>query len=101
MPSHDSTVHKVPLLPSCPEYQDVVRKFKATASWLKIQKIERIQNPLLYQSYMVRKQNMDKDTGGNNERQLFHATDARNVNHINAYGFNRSFGGAYGKSLNL
>ena len=101
MPSHDSIVHKVPLLLSCPEYQDVVRKFQATASGLKIQKIERIQNPHLYQSYMVRKQKMDKDTGGNSERQLFHGTDAKNVNYINAQGFNRSFCGAYGKSLNL
>ena len=99
MPGHDSTVHKVLLLPSSPEYQDVVRKFQATAGALKIQKIERLQNPHLYRSYMVRKQKMDKDTGGNSERQLFHGTDSKNVNHINAQGFNRSFCGAHGKSL--
>ena len=99
MPSHDSTVHKVPLHPSSPEYQDVVRKFQATAGALNIQKIERVQNPHLYQSYMVRKQKMDKDTGGNSERQLFHGTDAKNINHINTQGFNRSFCGAHGKSV--
>ena len=77
MPGHDSTVHRVPLLPGSPEYQDVVRKFQATAGALNIQKIERVQNPHLYQSYMVRKQKMDKDTGGNNERQLFHGTVAK------------------------
>ena len=99
MPGHDSTVHRVPLLPGSPEYQDVVRKFQATAGALNIQKIERVQNPHLYQSYMVRKQKMDKDTRGNNERQLFHGTVAKNVNNINTQGFNRSFCGANGKSL--
>ena len=99
MPGHDSTVHRVLLPPGSPEYQDVVRKFQATAGALNIQKIERIQNPHLYQSYMVRKQKMDKDTGGNSERQLFHGTVAKNVNNINTQGFNRSFCGANGKSL--
>ena len=99
MPGHDSTAHKVQLLPGSPEYQDVVRKFQATAGALNIQKIERVQNPHLYQSYMVRKQKMDKDTRGNSERQLFHGTDVKNVNYINAQGFNRSFCGAHGKSL--
>ena len=99
MPGHDSTVHKVRLHPRSLEYRGVVRKFQATAGALKIQKIERIQNPHLYQSYMIKKQNMDKDTGGNSERELFHGTDTKNVNHINAQGFNRSFCGAHGKSV--
>ena len=99
MPRHDSTVHKVELHPGSPEYQDVVSKFQATAGALKVQKIERIQNPHLYQSYMVRKQKMDKDIGGNYERELFHGTDAKNINHINTQGFNRSLCGANGKSL--
>ncbi|XP_027041170.1 poly [ADP-ribose] polymerase 14-like isoform X2 [Pocillopora damicornis] len=95
MPGHDSTAHKVQLHQGYPEYQDVVRKFQATAGALNIQKIERVQNPHLYQSYMVRKQKMDKDTGGNSERQLFHGTDAKNINHINTQGFNRSICGAH------
>ena len=99
MPGHDSTAHKVQLHPGSPEYQDVVRKFQATAGALNIQKIERVQNPHLYQSYMVRKQIMDKDTEGNNERQLFHGTDAKNIIHINTQGFNRSSCGDHGKSL--
>ena len=99
MPVHDSTAHKVQLLPGSPEYQDVVRKFQATAGALNIQKIERVQNPHLYQSYMVRKQKMDKDTRANSERQLFHGTDAKNINHINTQGFNRSFCGAHGRSV--
>ena len=76
-----------------------MRKFLATASGVNIQKIERIQNPHLYQCYMVRKQKMDRDIGGNSERQLFHGTDAKNVSHINTQGFNRSLSGVHGKSL--
>ena len=41
---------------------------------------------------------MDKDNGGNNERQLFHGTDAKNISAINTQGFNRSFCGVNGKS---
>ena len=99
MPGHDSTVHKVQLLPGSHEYQDVLRQFQATVGGVNVHKIERVQNPHLYQSYMVRKQKMDKDTGGSSERQLFHGTDAKNISHINAQGFNRSFCGAHGKSL--
>ena len=86
MPSVDTTVHTVPLLKSSSEYKDVMRKFQATASGVSIQKIERIQNPHLYQCYMVRKQKMDRDIGGDSERQLFHGIDARDVNHINKIG---------------
>ena len=97
MPSPNTTVHKVSLSQSSTEYQDVLRKIQATAGGVNIQKIERIQNPHLYQSYMVGKQKMDKDLGGNSERKLFHGTDSKNVTQINAQGFNRSFCGAHGK----
>ncbi|XP_020617759.1 poly [ADP-ribose] polymerase 15-like [Orbicella faveolata] len=39
---------------------------------------------------------MDKDLGRNSERQLFHGTDSKNVDHINTQGFNRSLCGANG-----
>ena len=97
MPSADMTVHTVQLSKSSTEYKDVMRKFQTTVSGVNIQKIERIQNPHLYQCYMVRKQKMDKEIGGDYERQLFHGTDAKNVSHINTQGFNRSFCGAHGK----
>ena len=99
MPPSEKTVHRVQLAPGSSEYQDVLRKMQATAGALPVQKIERIQNPHLYQSYMVRKQKMDKDYGGNSERQLFHGTDGKNISHINAQGFNRSFCGAHGEFL--
>ena len=97
MPSANMTVYTVKLSPSSSEYQAVLSKFQTPAGRVDIHKIERIQNPHLYQCYMVRKQKMDKDIGGNSERQLFHGTDAKNVSHINTQGFNRSLCGAHGK----
>ncbi|XP_068707161.1 protein mono-ADP-ribosyltransferase PARP14-like [Montipora foliosa] len=96
MPQPGRTVHLVPLAPGSSEYQTVASKFQSTAQGYTIQKIERVQNPHLYQSYVVRKQKMDQDNGGNNERQLFHGTDAKNVTAMNTQGFNRSFCGAHG-----
>jgi len=74
-------------------------RFKATAGAVNVLKIERIQNPHLYQCYIVRKRKMDKDLGRNSERQLFHGTDAENISHINTQGFNRSLCGTNGKWL--
>jgi len=100
MPSADMTVYRVQLSKRSSEYKDVVCKFQATTRGVNIEKIERIQNPHLYQCYTVKKQKMDKDVGGNSERQLFHGTDARNVTHINTQGFNRIFCGEHGKWFN-
>ena len=97
MPGADMEVHTVALVPGSSEYQNVVSKFQQTARGMHIQKIERIQNPHLYKQYMVRKQKMDKDNGGNNELHLFHGTDAKNIRAINTQGFNRSFCGAHGE----
>ena len=97
MPRPDVEVHTVTLDPGSSEYQNVMSKFQATADRERIRKIERIQNPHLYKQYMVQKEKMDKNNGGNNEQQLFHGTDARNVCAINTQGFNRSFSGEHGK----
>lgn len=93
MPRPDMTVHTVTLSPGSPEYQKVASKFQATAGRERIQKIERVQNPHLYKQYMVLKQKVDKDNGGNNERQLFHGTDAKNIRAINTQGFDKNFHG--------
>lgn len=90
-------VLNVPLDPASLEYQDVLRKFRATAFGINVLKIERVQNPLLYRSYMVRKQAMDKSQFCNNERQLFHGTDGKNITAINTQGLNRSLCGAHGE----
>ena len=92
------TVHTVRLAPHSSEFQSVVQAFKKTAGSVAIMSVERIQNPLLYQAYQLRKQKMDKDNGGNNERQLFHGTASGNVKKINSQGLNRNFSGdAHGK----
>ena len=98
MPRPDTTVRLVPLLKSSPEYQDVACRFQATAGGINIQKIERVQNPSLYKGYIAKKMKIDKETGENSERQLFHGTVGEQINQINAQGFNRSYSGYRGES---
>ncbi|XP_063577799.1 protein mono-ADP-ribosyltransferase PARP14 isoform X1 [Pongo abelii] len=92
----------VELLPGDPEYNTVASKFNQTCSHFRIEKIERIQNPDLWNSYQAKKKTMDAKNGQTmNEKQLFHGTDASSVPHVNRNGFNRSYAGknavAYGK----
>ncbi|XP_008050998.1 poly [ADP-ribose] polymerase 15 [Carlito syrichta] len=90
------------LQPGQSEYNTVKDKFTQTCSSYTIEKIERIQNAFLWQSYQIKKKHMDIKNGHtNNERILFHGTDAGSVPHVNQHGFNRSYAGrnavAYGK----
>ena len=64
-----------------------------------ILKIQRIQNPQLYKSYLAKKESMKKTAGQNsfNELDLFHGTSPHSVPEINENGFNRSFAGVNGK----
>ncbi|XP_044944759.1 protein mono-ADP-ribosyltransferase PARP14 isoform X3 [Mustela putorius furo] len=92
----------VELQPGHAEYNTVASKFNQTCSHFCIEKIERIQNPDLWNCYQTRKKTMDTKNGHkNNEKQLFHGTDADSVPHVNRNGFNRSYAGknavAYGK----
>ncbi|XP_042699055.2 uncharacterized protein LOC101950235 isoform X2 [Chrysemys picta bellii] len=76
------------------EYQDVQMKFQETCSSFKIEKIERIQNPFYWQTYQIKKQEMDSKNGNtNNERRLFHGTTSGSLTIINNKGFNRSYAG--------
>ena len=97
MPHPDMTVHAVTLDPGSSEYQNIMSKFQASGGGVQIQKIVRVQNPHLYKQYMLQKQKIDKDNGGNNERQLFHGTEAKNICAINTEGFNKNFCGVHGK----
>ena len=92
-----SDVYPVPLTPGSSEYQKVMGMFQTTVPGVNILKIERIQNPVLFRGYMVKKQKIDKDVGGNGERQLFHGTDGTNITKINTQGFNRSYAGKHGE----
>ncbi|XP_006765739.1 PREDICTED: poly [ADP-ribose] polymerase 14-like [Myotis davidii] len=92
----------VELQPGQPEYSKVADAFNQTCSQFKIEKIERIQNPSLWQHYQTKKKTMDDKNGHiQNEKLLFHGTDADSLPHVNQHGFNRSYAGknavAYGK----
>uniref|UniRef100_F6ZKX3 Poly [ADP-ribose] polymerase n=1 Tax=Macaca mulatta TaxID=9544 RepID=F6ZKX3_MACMU len=92
----------VELQPHDPEYNTVASKFNQTCAHFRIEKIERIQNPDLWNSYQAKKKTMDAKNGQTmNEKQLFHGTDAGSVPYVNRNGFNRSYAGknavAYGK----
>ncbi|KAM5276355.1 protein mono-ADP-ribosyltransferase PARP14 [Hipposideros larvatus] len=107
LPSHWSDMKQqdvslVELQPGNAEYDTVAKEFNQTCSHFKIKKIERIQNPRLWRSYMIQKKVMDdKNKHIRNERQLFHGTDAGSLPHVNQLGFNRSYAGknavAFGK----
>ena len=93
----NDTYKKVLLEEDSTEYNNAFQKFFATARGFRITTIERIQNPLLYQSYMLRKQKMDKDSYmRDNERWLFHGTSSASVDAIIRNGFNRSLCGKHG-----
>ncbi|OXB58391.1 hypothetical protein ASZ78_012419 [Callipepla squamata] len=88
----------VELKPGTEEYKNVKDRFLKTSPSLnlKIEKIERVQNPYLWKAYQVRKCQMDSKNGDkNNEKFLFHGTSVESITFINNYGFNRSFAGMH------
>ncbi|XP_052530569.1 protein mono-ADP-ribosyltransferase PARP14-like isoform X2 [Tympanuchus pallidicinctus] len=88
----------VKLTPDTKDYKEVKERFlKTTPSLnLKIEKIERVQNPSLWKVYQIKKCQMDAKNGNNNnEKFLFHGTRAESLTFINNYGFNRSYAGMH------
>ncbi|NXK44053.1 PAR14 polymerase, partial [Chauna torquata] len=86
----------VELKPETKEYREVEERFLKTSQLLKIEKIERIQNPFLWKTYQIKKRQMaDKNGSRNNERFLFHGTSKESLTLINSYGFNRSYAGMH------
>ena len=85
------------------EYKAVEEKFLRTLSGkVVISKIERIQNPSMFNSYILRKQSMDEKNGTiDNELELFHGTRPESVKEINVQGFNRSLCGVHGMCRSL
>ncbi|XP_018430392.1 PREDICTED: poly [ADP-ribose] polymerase 15-like, partial [Nanorana parkeri] len=62
--------------------------------YLIISQIDRIQNKHLWLNYQIRKSSIDDKNGrSDNERLLFHGTDAKTIEHVNKNGFNRSYAG--------
>ncbi|NXA17797.1 PAR14 polymerase, partial [Ibidorhyncha struthersii] len=86
----------VELKPETKEYRGVQQRFLETCHSLKIEKIERIQNPFFWKAYQIKKRDMDnKNVNINNERLLFHGTNKESLTLINNYGFNRSYAGMH------
>ena len=98
-------VHLVPLTAGSPEYNNVESQFNKTMvkGRSQIVSILRLQNPVLYQQYIVRKREMDKHNppGHQNERWLFHGTSPDTLDKINTQGFNRSFAGKNGMFIDV
>ncbi|XP_056649512.1 protein mono-ADP-ribosyltransferase PARP15 [Monodelphis domestica] len=85
-----------------PEYKKVNDEFLRTCPNFKIEKIQRIQNIILWNLYKTKKTLMDEQNPqAKNERCLFHGTDVDSLSHVNSQGFNRVYAGknatAYGK----
>ncbi|XP_059676359.1 protein mono-ADP-ribosyltransferase PARP14 [Gavia stellata] len=86
----------VELRPEAREYRDVQERFLKTSQLLKIEKIERVQNPFFWKAYQIKKREMDNKNGNrNNERLLFHGTSKESLTLINNHGFNRSYAGMH------
>ncbi|KAI4905419.1 hypothetical protein NFI96_026315, partial [Prochilodus magdalenae] len=80
------------------EFQDVVREFYDSIheyhNKIKIVKVEKMMNRLLYNQYRLKKASMEQSTSHLEvERTLFHGTSETSVKEICIQGFNRSFCG--------
>ncbi|XP_054685117.1 protein mono-ADP-ribosyltransferase PARP14-like [Grus americana] len=90
----EERIKLVNLKPSCQEYVEVQNRFKRTCPSFVIEKIERIQNPFLWQTYQIKASALStKNKNQNNEKFLFHGTAASSLSAINYNGFNRGFAG--------
>ncbi|XP_058050767.1 protein mono-ADP-ribosyltransferase PARP14-like isoform X2 [Ahaetulla prasina] len=84
----------VPLQPTAGEYKDIEKKFRIGCPNVTIEKIERVQNPYLWQAYQVKKKQIETQNGHeNNEKILFHGTPSSTMVPIYQTGFNRSYAG--------
>ena len=94
----EEILHVVSLTQDSQEYKAVQEKFlQSLRGKVVITNIERIQNPSMFNSYMLRKQSMDEKNGTiDNELELFHGTKCDSVKAINVQGFNRSMCGVNG-----
>ncbi|XP_039179734.1 protein mono-ADP-ribosyltransferase PARP14-like isoform X2 [Crotalus tigris] len=93
-------VKLVPLQPTAGEYKNIVKIFQIGCPTFTIEKIERVQNPYLWQAYQVKKKQIDTQNGhGNNEKTLFHGTPFSTVVPIYQTGFNRSYAGKNAASI--
>ena len=93
-------VHRFILEKRSAEYDQVHDLFKGSLGYAvpnaEVVKIERIQNPRLYEIFEGQKKKM---SNGGNEMRLFHRTAKQAVKNINMSGFNRAYCGKNGKLI--
>ncbi|KAL0962201.1 hypothetical protein UPYG_G00337040 [Umbra pygmaea] len=80
------------------EFQDIVKAFYETIqeyhNKIKIIKVEKLTNRLLYNQYKLKKASMNQGVYASEvERTLYHGTSENSVKEICVHGFNRSFCG--------
>ncbi|XP_031446539.1 protein mono-ADP-ribosyltransferase PARP14-like isoform X3 [Phasianus colchicus] len=93
-------VKLVTLTQLCQEYLEVQKRFQKTAHSFVIEKIQRIQNPFLWQTYQIKKKSLRmKNKNQDNEKLLFHGTAKISLSTINYNGFNRGFAGINAASI--
>ena len=99
-PTSSNSSQMVELTPTTDlDYGEACNLFKLPGR--KLHKIYRIQNTTLFIQYMTEKRKMDQkystqaDSSVCKELYLYHGTDRRNVESINANGFDRSYSGVH------
>ncbi|MGH0169794.1 UNVERIFIED_CONTAM: hypothetical protein FKN15_017801 [Acipenser sinensis] len=89
---------RVPLSPDKEEFRQVQGSFQQTLPSVTIEKIERIQNPSLWEVFQWQKEQMKMRSGGSSvdERFLFHGTDKAIVDTICEENFDWRICGVHG-----
>ncbi|RXM37027.1 Poly [ADP-ribose] polymerase 12 [Acipenser ruthenus] len=89
---------RVPLSPDKEEFRQVQGSFQRTLPSVTIEKIERIQNPSLWEVFQWQKEQMKMRSGGSSvdERFLFHGTDKAIVDTICEENFDWRICGVHG-----
>ncbi|XP_041365103.1 protein mono-ADP-ribosyltransferase PARP11-like [Gigantopelta aegis] len=101
MPDKDTDFISVELQPGSEEYKTVIDSFRHTMRGRLVKSIRRIQNPRLWQKYLLTRKHMLDDFGAQklNEQLLFHGSDAATVNAICKEGFDWRLCGQHGTAF--
>ncbi|CAF3757861.1 unnamed protein product [Rotaria socialis] len=98
--SSSSNLQRIVLSDSSKEYKDALNQFDSTMKgiYIKIVKIERIQNVRWYKQYAAHRDDFTQRYGKSEERRLFHGCSSTSADKIVQECFNRAFAGVNGTS---
>ncbi|CAM4906998.1 unnamed protein product [Rotaria socialis] len=96
--SSSSNLQRIVLSDSSKEYKDALNQFDSTMKgiYIKIVKIERIQNVRWYKQYAAHRDDFTQRYGKSEERRLFHGCSSTSADKIVQECFNRAFAGVNG-----